>query len=305
MLALLTSVVKADTGWIRQTPSLADRLRPIEGLITEADIERVRADWNGACDEMYRHARQRLKEIERVAKVHRDPFEPILPILESDSPVGECRRITEEILRFMPDERLYPRPAAEAVRAFLMLRIGLHTGLRQKNLRQLRICMPGQTPTSERNLEDMKCGELRWSEREQGWEILIPSVAFKNANSSFFGQKPFRLVLPDMARLYEMIDAYVARHRPRLLAQGVDPGTFFIKTVKQSSTNAAYDQTTFYEAWRLIIQRYGSVHERPIAIMDIAALLTRKHRAIQYLAPGDQRLDARQHLQEGLQIEHG
>lgn len=257
MLALLTSVVKADTGWIRQTPALADRLRPIEGLITEADIERVRGDWNGACDEMYRHARQRLKEIERVAKVHRDPFEPILPILEADSPVGEYRKITEEILRFMPDERLYPRPAAEAVRSFLMLRIGLHTGLRQKNLRELRICPPGRMPTSERNLEDMKCGELRWSARDQGWEILIPSVAFKNANSSFFGQKPFRLVLPDMAGLYEMIDAYVDRHRARLLASADDPGTFFVKTVKQSSTNARYDQTTFYDAWRLIIQRYG------------------------------------------------
>lgn len=257
MLALLTSIVKVDTGWIRQTPALADRLRPINGLISEGDIARVRSDWNGACDEMYRHARQRLKEIERVAKVHRDPFEPILPILESDSPVGEYRKITEEILRYMPDERLYPRPAAEAARAFLMLRIGLHTGLRQKNLRELRICPPGRMPTSERNLEDMKCGELRWSARDHGWEILIPSVAFKNANSSFFGQKPFRLVLPDMARLYEMIDAYIDRHRARLLSGAEDPGTFFVKTAKQSSTNARYNQTTFYDAWRLVIQRYG------------------------------------------------
>ncbi len=150
---------------------------------TEADIERVRGDWNGACDEMYRHARQRLNEIERVAKVHRDPFEPILPILEADSPVGEYRKITEEILRFMPDERLYPRPAAEAVRSFLMLRIGLHTGLRQKNLRELRICPPGRMPTSERNLEDMKCGELRWSTRDQGWEILIPPLTAPSLES--------------------------------------------------------------------------------------------------------------------------
>jgi hypothetical protein len=257
MLALLTSILKVDTGWMRQTPALADRLRPIEGLIDDADIARVRGDWNAACDEMYRHARQRLKEIERVARVHRDPFEPILPILEAESPVGEYRRITEEILRYMPDERVYPRPAAEAVRSFLMLRIGLHTGLRQKNLRELRVCPPGRVPTSERNLEDMRCGELRWSSREHGWEILIPSIAFKNANSSFFGQKPFRLVLPDMAGLYEMIDAYVDRHRARLLASGEDPGTFFVKTVKQRSTTARYDQTTFYEAWRLIIQRYG------------------------------------------------
>jgi len=39
----------------------------------------------------------------------------------------------------------------------------------------------------------MKCGELRWSDRDGDWEVLIPSVAFKNASSSFFGQKPFRL----------------------------------------------------------------------------------------------------------------
>ena len=29
------------------------------------------------------------------------------------------------------------------------------------------------------------------------------------------------------------------------------------KTVKITSKSAAYNQTTFYEAWRLIIQRYG------------------------------------------------
>lgn len=41
------------------------------------------------------------------------------------------------------------------------------------------------------------------------------------------------------------------------MAEAIDPGTFFVKTVKQSSTDAAYNQTTFYEAWRLVIQRYG------------------------------------------------
>lgn len=32
---------------------------------------------------------------------------------------------------------------------------------------------------------------------------------------------------------------------------------FFVKTMKRRSRDAAYNQTTFYEAWRLIIQRYG------------------------------------------------
>lgn len=54
---------------------------------------------------MHRHTLARAKEIERVARVHRDPFEPILPILEAASPVGEYRKITEEVLRRMPDGR--------------------------------------------------------------------------------------------------------------------------------------------------------------------------------------------------------
>lgn len=39
-----------------------------------------------------------------------------------------------------------------------------------------------------------------------------------------------------------------------------DPGTLFVKSVKVRSRTAAYDSKTFYEAWRLAIQRYGIVN---------------------------------------------
>jgi hypothetical protein len=42
-----------------------------------------------------------------------------------------------------------------------------------------------------------------------------------------------------------------------LLARQKTPAPSFIKTVKQSSINASYNQTSFYEVWRLVIQRYG------------------------------------------------
>jgi len=192
-----------------------------------------------------------------VAQVHRDPFEPILPILEAESPVGEYRKITEEILRTLPDERRYPRQTAEAIRSFLMLRLGLHLGLRQKNLRQLMVCLPGRPPRTERQLGGLKRGEIRWSDRADGWEVLIPAVAFKNADSSFFSGRPFRLVLPDLGDLYQHLAAYIERHRTALLAEAEDPSTLFVKTVKATSRDAAHDQNTFYEAWRLTIQRYG------------------------------------------------
>jgi hypothetical protein len=257
MLRIALALTRQETGWLRQHGQLIHRVRPIEGLVSPDEIERARSDWDGACDAFFKHATGRVKEIQRIARVHRDPFEPIMPVLEASSPVGEYRKITEEILKRMPDRDRYPRSAAEAVRAFLMLRLGLHLGLRQKNLRQLMVCPRGQYPRSERQLEDMKRGELRWSERDNGWEVLIPAVAFKNANSSYFGDKPFRLVLPNLGELYGHIEAYIVRHRKVLLSGTEDPGAFFVKTVKQTSTDPAYDQNTFYEAWRLAIQRYG------------------------------------------------
>ena len=90
-----------------------------------------------------------------------------------------------------------------------------------------------------------------------GWDVFIPSNAFKNSGSSFFGQKPFRLVLPDLLDLYTYLNAYIKRHRKVLLGRAPDPGTLFVKTVKTTSIDTAYNQTTFYEAWRLVIQRHG------------------------------------------------
>lgn len=257
MLLMGAAFTRAGTGWLRQRPDLTDRLKPIAGLIDQAEVDAARADWDAACERLHRHAVTRAKEIERVAKVHRDPFEPILPILEADSPLAEYRKITEEILRRMPDPRRHPKPHAEAVRAFLMLRIGLHSGLRQKNLRQILACRRDEQPFTERQLTDARRGELRWNAREQGWELFIPSIAFKNASSSFFGNRPFRLVLPDLGDLYAYIDYYLERGRALLLCGSRDPRTLFVKTVKTTSRDASYTKSGFYEAWRLIIQRYG------------------------------------------------
>jgi hypothetical protein len=257
MLSIVVALTAAETGWLTQSPHLADRLTPIEGLVTEADIDAARQDWIGVCARLHRFALERAKEVARVARVHRDPFEPILPVLEADSPVGEYRKIADEILTRRPCLRRYPRAAAENSRAFLMIRLGLHLGFRQKNLRQLLVCPSGEAPRTERQLTDLRRGELRWSPRDGGWEVFAPANAFKNSGSSFFGGQPFRLVLPDIAGLYAEIDAYLTRHRAILLARADDPGPFFVKTAKQNSAAAAYDQTTFYEAWRWTIQRYG------------------------------------------------
>src|SRR3546814_15752939 len=82
-------------------------------MISEEEIAQVQADWDAACDLLHEHTKMRNREIERVARVHRDPFEPILVVLEAEKPVAEYRKITDEIIRLMPDERAYPMRSEE------------------------------------------------------------------------------------------------------------------------------------------------------------------------------------------------
>ncbi len=124
MMRLGIALAGKETGWLRQNPGLAARIAPIGGLVTDDDVAAVQRDWDGACDRLGAHLAARLREIGRVARVHRDPFEPILPILEADAPVAVYRLITQEIVARMPDERRDPLGAAEAIRDFLMLAPG-------------------------------------------------------------------------------------------------------------------------------------------------------------------------------------
>ena len=108
MLLLAAAFTRERTGWLRQNPIFADRLAPIQGLVSEQDIAAAKADWEAVCEVGHRHTLARAREVQRVARVHRDPFEPILPILEAASPVGEYRKIADEVLRQMPNDRRYP-----------------------------------------------------------------------------------------------------------------------------------------------------------------------------------------------------
>ncbi|WP_235654790.1 hypothetical protein [Sphingobium yanoikuyae] len=55
-------------------------------------------------------------------------------------------------------------------------------------------------------------------------------------------------MLPDLGGLYGHIEDYIELHRGFLLGGAPDPRTFFVKTAKATSRDAAYDQNTFYEA---------------------------------------------------------
>lgn len=252
------SIMRPITGWIRQRPRLAARVMPIKGLISPREIERAKSNWEAACEVVFEHAKSRLRDIRQAAKTHRDPFYPILKVLEADKPLREYRKIAEEVLRRMPDKKKYPLEAAEAARGYLLLRLGMHLGVRRRNLSQLLFTPRKEQPRREVSLVMALRGELRWNSHQRAWEVFIPYQAFKNKHSSFFSRKPFLLVLPNVAGLYQMIDEYIERHRTVLLARAPDPQTFFVRsTARPYVTQPEYNGATMNDAWKTVVQRYG------------------------------------------------
>ena len=153
MLSVAVALSASPTGWMAQTPKLAERLRPLAGLISEEDVADAQRDWSSACARLHQHCLQRAKEVQRIARVHRDPFEPILPVLEADSPVGEYRKIADEIIRLMPDKRRYPKAVAESVRSLLMIRLGLHLGLGRRTCASCCCVREGRRPRRSGGLQ--------------------------------------------------------------------------------------------------------------------------------------------------------
>lgn len=93
MLGVILSLTRPETGWPWQHPELAHNVKPVPGLISAEEIAAAQKDWHAACEICFRHAAHRSKEIQRVIRVHRDPFELIMCVLEATiPPASKVRR---------------------------------------------------------------------------------------------------------------------------------------------------------------------------------------------------------------------
>ena len=176
--------------------------------------------------------------------------------MRAESPLGEYKKIADEVLRWQPNERKYPRAAAECARAYLLLRFAMHLGLRQANLRDLLICYKGDNHREQRWLENNRCGELRWNEIDAVWQVWIPAASFKNSKSSFFRGRPYSAILPDLQNLYWYIDEYLLKHRNVLMGDGLDVATFFVMPAKAGAPTSLRGGE-ISKIWRETIQHFG------------------------------------------------
>jgi hypothetical protein len=226
--------------------------------VSAKDVQQARENWSLVCESCFHHISGRLAELNGVTRTHRDQTIAIMPVLSAQSPLAEYRKIADEILKQMPNERQEPLEYSLAVRAYLVFRVAVHLGIRQRNLRELLICPPGQKYRPASELEELRRGELRWNPDVMEWQVFIPALAFKNSRSTFFKEKPFHMALPNLQSLYKWINRYIRVDRPRLLKDAVDPETFFVRNVMETNrADPEFRGGSFFSMWSRMIQRYG------------------------------------------------
>lgn len=172
----LIGLLDPETGFIPQSPELAATLPLIDGYITERDRLDAAQDWRGFCRRGYHDLiklNQQLADLN--IQVTRDPFLPILPILDSPQPLDFLTKMAAKLAENMPSRELAPRDYAVRMRDRVMVEIEIETGLRAENMAGMTWLDDGTG-----NLRRLANGHFM---------IDIPYRSFKNWRGPFFGSK--------------------------------------------------------------------------------------------------------------------
>jgi transcriptional regulator with XRE-family HTH domain len=204
------SMVRAKTGWVRQHPELASRLRPISWNATEllppGLIAEACADWEQACEKAIPYYDNLIKEMSRLAGVSRNPFGPIDGIIKMDDPMGSFGYLMEAMRKDKPNRNTGEIYYHVSIRNRVLVGLLAVTGLRRQTLTKL-------------NYTGGKSGNLYL--QDGTWVLSVPRSYFKDHNSPYFGPKraqlDYYMELPNPYGLAELLTEYVTVSRPYLL----------------------------------------------------------------------------------------
>jgi hypothetical protein len=204
------SMLQPETGWLRQSPHLAARLRPFADAETDyipaEMVSRARDDWDGVCDDALGEYKILISEIVPRVTVARDSFHPIEGLLDRDDPMEPLGYLIEEMRRDLPNPHTKPVFYHTGIRNLSLIILEVLTGLRRTTLVKL-----DHTGDESGHLY-MEGGK---------WILHVPRGFFKNENSPFFLvnriREDYRNVLPDIFGLYATLNEYLEVSRPFLM----------------------------------------------------------------------------------------
>jgi integrase/transcriptional regulator with XRE-family HTH domain len=207
------NMLQPKTGWLRQMPQLASRLRPIscgvQELVSPELVSKAHTNWEQICDEAIEFYNDMIKEeIQPIIEVARDPFYRIKGIVEMDNPLLSTEVLMRGMEDNMPNQYTQPTCYHLAIRDRALVLLIESTGLRRNTIAQLDF-------TGDDN------GHLYKLEKK--YILNIPRRFFKEENSPYFGAKnaqtDYYMELPDIYGFYDLLDEYLNTSRLWLLEQ--------------------------------------------------------------------------------------
>ena len=228
-LKTFISMLKPGTGWLRQSPHLAARLRPLlldeTHYVPEDLVSRAQVDWQGVCDAAIEEYKKLIVEIKPLVTVARDPFQRIEGILNMKDPMEPLGLLIQEMKKALPNRHTQPVLYHTAIRDLLLVMLIVLTGLRRGTIAKL-------------NYTGDKTGQLYLD--DGGYVLSVPRGFFKVPDSSFFGptgnKKDYLNRLKDKYGFYKVLKEYLNESRPFLLNEfhrgHSNEQALFISTVK-------------------------------------------------------------------------
>ena len=237
-LGLLASITTAESkkrtghatgvkGYLHYVPELRSRLAPIDGFVSQPELAAMQTEtgWHEALEKANSNIWQIFLSQNDKFMTTRDPFEPILPILESPRPMDALVDMLELAYRDLPNPNTStPLTRAIAVRALVLALIAFRTALRRSNL-------GGLTYRSDNR------GQLK--RRDGLWVIEISADEFKNEEGSFFQGRNSKYVCTLEPEDSELIDEYVNGSRKLFNAQ--NDWLFVSKTGERRTDDQLYN----------------------------------------------------------------
>lgn len=209
-IRMAVSFLRPGTGWLRQSPAMVSRLRPIsyEGkdLISAELITKARTDWDDFCDEAIKYYDHMAKEIRPLIRIGRDPFLRIEGIVDMDDPVDAFEPLVVGMRNSLPNPQTQPTRYHLGIRDIVLVLLIQLTGLRRNTVAQLNYHGDGS-------------GHLK--KEGETYVLDVPRHLFKEEDSPYFGPKnsqvDYYMELINIFGFYELLSEYLEKSRPFLL----------------------------------------------------------------------------------------
>jgi hypothetical protein len=197
------NLVSPPSGLVYQLPELfLPRLRPIDGLVSQTEIDLVARDWQGACERAAKRYSDLRFSFGQFTTRSVDRKNPIDGLLDHPDPLFAFEMLNERMAQFFHVSDRESPYWLTVIQNCLIARIESDCAFRDRTLHLL-------------DIDDLR-------ECKDGFKLVVPRHKFKNPTGPYFRLsgdrfRDFERTLSNDNGICDIIETYLSVARPRIL----------------------------------------------------------------------------------------